>query len=464
MLVLGGGPGGYTAAIRGAQKGFKTVLVERGPLGGTCLNRGCVPTKTLLEDARLLTVVRQCNFLKGDLKVNRKRILERKNMVVEGSRGWVANILAGNGVKLVRGEATFCAPKTVTVRGENNENVEIKAEKVIIAVGASTDYGPGLGPDHENIWSTDDALTLKTIPRRLAIVGAGNRGVEFAQIYQNLGSQVLIIEKQKRILPRIHWELSDRYKRILLERKIRVMTDSLLADVEQSGSDGVTLTVENKEGRQHIKADKVILTGNRFPSFERLNIESAGLNLQNGILACNPSMETNEDGIYVIGDASGPPFMAHKAIGQAIIAVDHIAGAEPGREPILVPNIIYGDPEIATIGLSEDEAEDIGRAIKVGEFHFVGNGRSGTMGNDQGIVKIVSDAKTGIVLGVHILGPQATELISLATMAMKNGVTVDGIKKTIFPHPTLSETFFEAALATDGEAIHLLVDGEDFSG
>ncbi|MFH1241893.1 MAG: dihydrolipoyl dehydrogenase [Pseudomonadota bacterium] len=461
LLVVGGGPGGYTAAIRGAQKGLKTILVEKGPLGGTCLNRGCVPTKSLLEDTRIIPAVRNCHFLKGDMKISLKRIADRKRLVVEGSRSWVQNILSGNGVILLCGEASFKTPNTLCIQTSDGEETEINALKIVLATGSVEEYTAGLQVDGQDIWSTDEALSLKAIPRRLAVVGAGNRGVEFASIYCNLGASVVLIEKQKRILPRVHPDLADRFKKVLLDRKIKVLTRTNVIAAHGAPGAGVKLTLEDSKGQQEVQVDKTLLTGHRRPCYQGLNLDAADLVPKEGVLEHNMALETPVRGIYVIGDAAGPPYLAHKAISQAIVAIDHILGFENGKPSPFVPNCIYGDPEVATVGLTEDEALKEGRTVKLGEFHFVGNGRAGTMGIDQGLVLIVSDSKTREVLGVHIMGPQATELISLAALAMQNGIDVDGIKKTVFAHPTLAETFFEAALATDGEAIHLLMDAEE---
>ncbi|MBI4776192.1 MAG: dihydrolipoyl dehydrogenase [Deltaproteobacteria bacterium] len=460
LLVVGGGPGGYTAAIRGAQKGLKTVLVEKGSLGGTCLNRGCVPTKSLLQDTGMITAVRTCRFLKGDMKISVQRIAERKGLVVEGSRQWVRNVLSGNGVATMLGKASFNGPKTLKVEATDGSTKEIGASKIVLATGAVEDYGAGLQVDGQNICSTDDALSLKSIPRRLAVVGAGNRGVEFASIYRNLGVSVVLIEKDKRVLPRLHPELADRYKKALLDRKIGVLTRTTVLEAHESPDVGVTLTLEGEKGRHEVQVDKVLLTGHRHPRYEGLGLASAGLSPVDRVVEHDAALETAVEGIYVIGDAAGPPYYAHKAISHALVAVDHILGNKDSHESLFVPNCIYGDPEVATVGLTEEQALKAGRSVRVGEFHFVGNGRAGTMGVDQGLVLMVSDSKTREILGVHIMGPQATELISLATMAMQNGIDLEGIKKTVFAHPTLAETFFEAALATDGEAIHLLVNGE----
>lgn len=460
LLVVGGGPGGYTSAIRGAQKGLRTVLVEDGLLGGTCLNRGCIPTKTLLEDSMMIAATRACYFMKGDMQVSLKRIKERKKNLIENSRAGIAGVLRENGVEILPGKAVFIAPKTVKVNLPDGDR-EIEAEHVILATGARADYGAGLQVDGRSVWSTEHALDPETIPRSLAVVGAGNRGAEFAMIYNNFGTRVVLIEMQKHILPRFHAELSDRYRTVLVNRKIKVMTRTTVLSV-QAAEREVLVRLETAKGLEELKAEKVLLTGARRPSFDGLNVEAAGLRLVQGAIPSGPGMETPVQGIYVLGDAAGPPYFAHKAIAQAIQVVDHITGKRSGtKRQMLFPSCVYGDPEVASAGLTEEEASAAGRKVRVGEFRFIGNGRAGSMGKEEGEVIIVSDSQTGEVLGVHMIGPQVTELISLATLAMQNGIDVAGIEKTVFPHPGLSEAFFEAALATDGEAIHMKIERDE---
>jgi dihydrolipoamide dehydrogenase len=461
LLVVGGGPGGYTAAIRGAQNGLRTVLVEKELLGGTCLNRGCVPTKSLIEDTRMIPAVRTCHFLKGDMKISVKRIAERRNSVVEGSRQWVRNLLKGNGVTFLSGHASFKDPKCLKVQTEEGEIREFRAKSVFLSTGAVEEYSSGLQADGKGIWCTDDALSLNPVPRRLAVVGAGNRGVEFASIYRNLGVGVVLLEREKRILPHLDPEISERYKKSLADRGIRVFTKTTVTAVHSGANGGVKVILEGQTGQQEFQVDKVLLTGRRRPRYEDLNLAAAGLSPKGEVLGHGAGFQTEVSGIYVIGDAAGPPYYAHKAISQALVAVDHLMGRTPIKASPFIPHCVWGDPEVAAVGLTEGEAIASGRNVRVGEFHFKGNGRAGTMGVDQGLILIVSDAKSREVLGVHMIGPQVTELISLATLAMENGIDVDGIKKAVFAHPSLSETFFEAALATDGQAIHLLMDTEE---
>ena len=461
LLVVGGGPGGYTSAIRGAQKGLKIALVDAGFLGGTCLNRGCIPTKALLEDSLMIAATRRCPFMKGDMQVSFKRIKERKRILIENSRAGIAGVLKENGVEILSGKAAFVGPRAVKVTAPDGDQ-EIEANQIIIATGAQADYGTGLEVDGRSVWSTEHALDPDAIPRSLAVVGAGNRGAEFAVMYHNFGTRVVLIEKQKRILPRFHAELADRYKSILVNRKTKVLTRTTVLSAQPIEEGGVRLALETAKGQEELKVEKVLLTGTRHPSFEGLNLEVSGLGLVQGGIPTGPGMETAVKGIYVLGDASGPPYFAHKAIAQAIRTVDHIIGERSSlKKQILFPSCVYGDPEMACVGLTEEEASQAGRKVRIGEFRFIGNGRAGSMGKEEGEVIIVSDSQTGEVLGVHMMGPQVTELISLATLAMQNGINVAGIKRTVFPHPGLSEAFFEAALATDGEAIHMKVEKEE---
>lgn len=350
LLVIGGGPGGYTSAIRGAQKGLKTTLVERQALGGTCLNRGCVPSKCLIQDTLMIEGVRSCHFMKGDMKINLKRIAERKDTVIENSRNWVDKLLAGNGVTLMRGEAAFKSPRSIEVRKSDGTIEKVSAQKIILATGAVTNYDNGLQVDGKSIWSTDDALVLKSVPRILAIVGAGNRGVEFASIYHNLGSQIFIIEKTSRILPKVPQNLANRYKKILTERQIKVLTNTKVVATYAGDANGVKLTMETEKGQQEIRVDKVILTGSRQPNYQGLNIEAAGLSLNERVLEYGSGMETKVGGIYVVGDAAGPPYLAQKAIAQAIVAVDHLLGLKANGRPQLFPICIWGIQRLVQLG------------------------------------------------------------------------------------------------------------------
>ncbi len=455
LLVVGGGPGGYTAAMRAAAKGLRVILAEKGPMGGTCLNRGCLPTKALLEDTLTVDRVRRARFLKGDLKINRERILERKAALVAESVAGVTQTVLDKGVVLLQGEASFTGPDRMVLTRPEDGPLEVQARNILLATGSRPEYGPGFIIDGKRILDTDGALGLASIPRSVAIVGSGNRGVEFASIYANLGVRVTLVEKAKRILPREHRWVSGRYRQVLGVRRIQVLTQTEAVSAEPTAGGGVRLALEStKQAQDRLEVDQVLLTGSRRPSFSGLNLEAAGLVPKSGLLEHGPTLGTGQKGIYVVGDAAGAPYLAHKAIAQAMVAVDCMLGKEASAESLVVPNCVYGDPEVGSVGVKDYEAKKAGHNVRVGEFYFVRNGRAGTLGKDEGLVLTVSDADTGRVLGMHILGPSATELISLGVMAVRNGLTIDALKQTVLPHMTLSEAVFESAAATDGEAVH----------
>jgi dihydrolipoamide dehydrogenase len=460
VLVIGGGPGGYTAAIRAAQKGLKAVLAEQGFMGGTCLNRGCIPTKALLEASMMMASVRSCFFMKGEMRASFHRIKERKSRLVEASKAGITTVLAENGVEILQGKARFTGPGTVKI----GDNQEIQASHIVIASGSRAEYGDGLRPDGEAVWSTEHALDPPRVPRSIAVVGAGNRGIEFASMFHNFGSRVILIEKAKRILPRFHWELGDRYRSILVNRKVGVLTRTLLIGIRALETGEVALTLESPKGKGEIKVEKVLLTGERKPFYGDLDLEKAGLPEKTEAVSHGAAMETSVKGIYVVGDAAGPPYLAHKAMAQACRAVDHMVGTKFQDKPLVIPDCVYGDPEVASVGLTEEEALKAAKRIKTAEFPFTANGRAGTLAMELGSILLVADATSHQVLGVHMLGPRVTEMVALATLAIENGIDVEGIKRSIFPHPTLSETFHEAALASDDEAIHMRVRSERLEG
>lgn len=454
LLVVGGGPGGYSSAVRGSQRGLKVVLVEQDALGGTCLNRGCLPTKTLLEDACRIDEIRRSHFLKGELRINRRRMFERKSRVVEEAVAGITQVLRAQGVEILQGQASFLGPRSVVVRRQGHEPTKIRAKTVILATGARNDYGDVIEPDGRNIWSTDDALAAGCFPPTFAVIGADARGVELASIFHNLGSKVTLIEKEGRILPRIHRTLARRYQKILTERRIEVLTKTRVAAAECRQEEGLILFLESEKGARQIRVDKALVIGSRRPSYEGLALQAAGLNLSDGLMEHGPDMETAVSGVYVIGDATGPPYLAHKAIAQALSAVDHLLGVPSGSRAHLFPSCVYGKPEIASLGATEYEQKKAGRTVKAAEFYLMNNGRSAAMGAYEGMILLVADAATGELLGVHVMGPRATEMIALGVTAMQHGLTIDRIAKTVLPHMTFSESFFEAAASSHGEAIH----------
>jgi dihydrolipoamide dehydrogenase len=475
LLVVGGGPGGYTAAIRSAQKGLKTILVERGALGGTCLNWGCVPTKTLLENTRLISAVRRCGFMKGEMKIKLKRLIEAKDTVVEMSRSRVASVLAGNGVRVLRGEASFVgpgaaggkrqdqgvrqgsSPKTIWVL-QDGKKESYRATRVIIATGSKVVTIPTVSLDGHQILSSDETLNMQTVPKEMVIIGGGVIGVEFATIFNALGTRVTVVEMLPTIISGEDDEVTGGLRSLLENQGIRILTDTEVTGASTANGE-VYLKIRNiSGGQEEIRTDRVLVAVGRAPQTEGLGIEAIGFQMDGPFIKVNARMETNVDGVYAIGDVIGKTMLAHAASTEGIIAVENILGKPREIDYQRIPRCIYAFPEVASVGVNAKEAREKGLEIKVGKFPYQYNGRAVAMGNPEGFVKIIAEKESGEILGVHILGEHATELIPLASLAMQNGVNLAGIKRTVFPHPTLAETLFEASLAVDGEAIHLLGD------
>ena len=461
LAVIGGGPGGYTAAISGSKAGLRTVLIESGALGGTCLNRGCVPTKTLLHDAVQVSGIRNSPFLTGTVNVDPEGLRARKDQVVQGSRDWLASLLSGNNVTVIQGAASFNGPRNLEASTGEGEKLSLDCDNIIISTGAREEYPPGLAPDGRAVWDSDAAIAFNEIPDALAIVGGGARGAEFAQLYRALGVKTALLEKEGRIIPRLDKALCGRYRKALQEKGIKVLTGTEALSAK-TGPDGRgVLEYQDKKGTATAQAERILLCLPRRPNLGSLNLASAGLSLDDGLLAAGPDQETGVKGVYVIGDAAGPPYWAHKAIAQALAVIEKItgSGAATAAGFRCIPSCIYGDPEVASAGLTEVEVKKSKVKYKMGEFHFIGNGRAGTMGKSQGLVRMLAEADTGKILGVHIIGPGAVEMISLAALAIENNVGLEGIQRTVFSHPTLAESFFEAGLGADSRAIHMLLEG-----
>lgn len=473
LFVVGGGPGGYTAAIRAAQRGLETILAERGPVGGTCLNWGCVPTKTLLEKTRLISAVRHCDFLKGDMRIKLKRIIEGKETVVERSRSRIAHLLAGNGVTLVRGEASFpdagrragkrsegvvgkkSGSKTISVIHDGKKET-YRAKSIIIATGSKVASIPTVNLDGMQIVSSHEILDIQKVPKSMVVIGGGVIGVELATIFDALGARVTVVEMLPTIISTEDDEITAELKVLLQGQGITILTDTKVTAASFANGE-VSLKIQDQEGREdQIRAEKVLMAAGRVPQTEGLGIEKTDLQMDGPSIKVNTRMETNLDGIYAIGDVIGEMMLANAASAEGTVAVENILGKSQEIDYRRIPSCIYTSPEVASVGLKEREAREKGLDIKVGKFPYQYNSKAMTMGSLEGFVKIIAERESGEILGVHVLGEHATELISLASLAMQNGVTMTGIKKTVFPHPTLAEAFLEAFLAADGEAVHIL--------
>jgi dihydrolipoamide dehydrogenase len=458
VTIIGGGPGGYVAAIRAVQRGLKVALVERDKIGGTCLNRGCIPTKALLHDVlrfqSLPRLARLCDMDVEKIRPDFQKVMARKREVVEKIVGGVTSLLAHHGISVFRGAASLVDPRRVLVRSARESNQELRSEAVILAVGVVPAPDSPVRIDGDHILSTDDALDLDRAPRSLAVIGGGKRGVEFATIFAGFGTEVILVESKDRILPEMDREISVRYRRVLSSRKIKILTGVNVKGIDINGGE-IRLTLEGPKGSQAITAERVLYAGGRRPKLEDLGIDKVNVPLQEGYIAVNPHMETSVGGIYAVGDVLGRGCYAHKAYAEAAVAVDHITGRSTTVDYRFIPKFIYTDPEVASIGMNEIEAEGEGE-IEVGKFPFMGCGKSLATGEEEGVVKVIREKKYGEILGVHIIGPQASELIGLASLAMKNELGAEEIRAAVFPHPTYSEAFYEASLDLMGEVIHIM--------
>ncbi|NIQ37481.1 MAG: dihydrolipoyl dehydrogenase [Proteobacteria bacterium] len=457
LVVVGSGPGGYSAAIRGAQKKLRVAIIEKDKPGGTCLNRGCIPTKALLYDTTLISKVQRMPYVKNTIKYSFQDVMARKNEVVTNSVKGFEALLFNLGVQLRRGDASLATPRSVRVRGSDGSTTTLEGNNIVLATGTAVRYPSALKVDGEKIIGTAEALDLKELPKRLAVVGGDHQGVEFATIFQCLGSDVVLIEKERRLLATEDHEMSSRLKQILAGR-MKIMTRAEVVKAEEKSRD-LVLTIETKKGVEELAVDKTIVVGERIGHVDGLGLERMGLSLNGGFVKVGPTMETSAKNIFAVGDLVGGGLYAHKALAEGVVAVDTILGSDNRRENIF-PRVIFTDPEIGAVGLTEREAEEKegSEGILVGKFPMEASGRAMTLAEPKGSVKIIAGKKYGEILGVHIFGPQATEVIALACLAIKNELSIHELRESLFAHPTLSETFHEAVLSIWGEAIHFYAE------
>ena len=459
VLVIGGGPGGYVAAIRAAQLGFKTAVVERAELGGVCLNWGCLPTKTLLRSAEILRLAREGAAYglvldtppRFDLATAVKRSRDVAGQLNRGVRG----LMKKKKVTVLSGHARLLGQGAVAVEGEGGVQ-QVKAEHIIIAAGARPRAIPGFEPDGERIWTSREAMTPKALPKSITVIGAGAIGVEFASFYATAGVKVTILEAADRVLPVEDAEISGLLVERLRKQGIAVHTG---ARVERQESTSTGVTVHFSEGGQarSVESEKVILAIGIVGNVENLGLENTKVKVDRSHIVIDEWCRTGEPGVYAIGDIAGPPWLAHKASHEGVLCVERIAGLHEAHplDPKSVPGCTYCHPQVASVGLTEAQAKEQGYEIKVGRFPFVGNGKALSLGEPEGLVKTVIDQRTGELLGAHMIGPDVTELIGAYAVARKLETTELELMQTVFPHPTLSEALHESVLAAYGRALHI---------
>ncbi len=459
LIVIGSGPGGYSAAVRAGQYGLKTAIIEKDPrLGGTCLLVGCIPTKALLHTAELWDFANHSaeQGITIDKPVlNYSKVVDRKNAIVNKHSKGVEFLMKKNKVEVIAGFATIKGPGKVEVKSATGTKV-LETKNILIATGSEARMLPGLSPDADFILTNIEILNMTTVPKSLMIIGAGAVGVEFASMFKRFGSEVSVFEMLPRIVPVEDEEVSKELERVFKKGKIRVETGAKCEDVRKTGT-GVKMKVTLASGKvEEVEAEKLLVAVGRSPNTANIGLESTKVVLDRGFIKVNEYQETAEPGIYAIGDVvAGTPQLAHVATAQGMVAVAKIAG-KPAT-PInrnRIPGCTYTEPGIGSVGLTETQAKAAGYKVKVGKFPFVANSKATILGSHDGFVKVVADEKYGEILGVHIIGPQAYELISEAVAAMEAEATVETMMHTIHAHPTIYEAVGEAFNAVYGLQIN----------
>jgi dihydrolipoamide dehydrogenase len=464
-VVIGSGPGGYVAGIRLGQLGVKCIVVEREFAGGVCLNVGCIPSKALIQASKNFDMITHNPMgISAEPKLDFNRTQAWKGEVVGKLTGGVRQLLKSAGSQLIMGTATITGPGKVEVKladfkQGSDDKVAIEAKHIVIATGSRPMEIPGFKIDQKRIVDSTGALAFTEVPKRLLVIGGGYIGLELGTAYHKLGSQVTVVEFTNQLLPGNDPELVNVVARKLKKSGVEVHLEAKALSWEET-KDGAAVRVETKEGQKTFVADKVLVTVGRKPNSENLGLEKLGVKIEKGFVPADKQQRTNVAGIYAIGDVCQQPMLAHKASKEADIVAEVIAGHKAENDVVAIPAVIFTDPEIATAGLMEHEAEKLGRKVKTGKFSFGANGRALAIAEAEGFVKVIADAQSDELLGVAVVGPDASDLISEGALALEMGAFLPDIALTVHPHPTLSEALMEAAKAALGESAHVVGGGK----
>ncbi len=462
VCVVGSGPGGYVAAIRSAQMGLKTVIIEREKLGGVCLNVGCIPSKAMITAGHFFHRVNNDAAemginISGKVTVDAATLQKWKQSVCDKMSGGVGQLLKGNAVETVLGDAVFKDAQTVEIKSSKGSKV-IAAKNFIVATGSRPIEIPGFVIDEKNVLSSTGALALEEIPKKVVVIGGGYIGLEISGFLSDFGTEVVVLEAAKELLSGIvDKDAVQVVVRKLKKKGVTITTESFAKSYKKKGS-VLEVTYEVAGKAQVVEVDKILLTVGRKPNSDQANLKGIGLNIdEKGFVKVNAQRKTNIPGIYAIGDIAGQPMLAHKASHEGVLVAEVIGGKNRAYDAKTVPAVIFTDPEIASAGMTEEECKKAGYTdLKIGKFPFAANGRAVSLMETDGFVKIIANAKNNIVLGVHVCGPEASQLISEAALAIEMGATLEDLALTIHPHPTLGETVMEAAEAALGHAIHII--------
>ena len=466
IIVIGSGPGGYVTAIRAAQLGFKTAIIERDFLGGICSNWGCIPTKALLRSAEIFHYMQHAKdygLSAENVSFDPAAVIKRSRGVAGRMNNGVGFLMKKNKVPVIWGEAVIDAPGKITVKASKTEAPKgslgpgsYQAKHIIVATGARPRVLPGIEPDKKLVWTYFEAMNPDKMPKSLLVVGSGAIGVEFASFYRTMGAEVTIVEVLPQILPVEDAEIAAFARKQFEKQGIKIITGAKVTKLDKKG-DSVTATIDDgKGGTQQMTVDRVISAVGVVGNVENLGLEKLGVKIDRGTIVIDGYCKTNVPGIYAIGDVAGPPMLAHKAEHEGVICVEAIKGMKPhAMDKDLIPGCTYCHPQVASVGLTEAKAKEQKREVRVGKFPFVGNGKAIALGEDQGLVKVIFDKKTGALLGAHMVGAEVTELIQGYVVAMNLETTEEELMHTIFPHPTISETMKEAVLDAYGRVLNM---------
>ena len=458
LIVLGSGPGGYVAAIRAAQMGLKTAIVERELLGGICLNWGCIPTKALLRSAEIFHFMQHAK----DYGLVAEKISADLDAVVKRSRGvakqlnqGVTHLMKKNKIAVHMGAGKLLGGGKLEVTGDKGKDV-LTAKNIIVATGARARDLPGTPADGKRIWTYRHAMVPPEMPTKLLVIGSGAIGIEFASFYKDMGAEVTVVEMLDRLVPVEDADVSAFLEKALKKQGMTIMTKAGVDKLEV-GANGVKATIKDKDGKATTSEfSHVIVAIGIVPNTENIGLEALGVETDRGFVKTGPDCKTNVAGLYAIGDITAPPWLAHKASHEGVIAVEAIAGKHPhAMDPLNIPGCTYCHPQIASVGLTEAKAKEAGYELKVGTFPFIGNGKAIALGEPEGFVKTVFDARTGELLGAHMIGAEVTEMIQGYVVGKTLETTEAELMETVFPHPTISETMHESVLAAYGRVIHI---------
>lgn len=457
VVVIGAGPGGYVCAIRLAQLEKDVALIDKEALGGVCLNWGCIPSKALIHASKVYEQMHHAGAMGisvDNVSLDLVKTQEWKNGVVKKLTSGIGQLVKANGGEIFMGTAEFDTKTSVVVTGSDGEKIQIQFKKVVIACGSKTIEIPGFNIDNKHVVGSRTALDFTEAPKRLAVIGGGVIGLEIGMLYQKFGSHVTVVELGEQLLPGTDKEIANTILKVCKKRKIDVLLTSKATSYEEA-SDGLILHVETSDGNTQIECDKILLSVGRRPSAQGLGIEALGITHENGRVMVNHTMQTNIGHVYAIGDVTGGELLAHKASKQGIIAAEHIAGLPSAYDVKAMPGAIFTDPEIGMVGLTEEQAKSKGIDYITGVFPFAASGKALATGHTEGFVKLVGRKDDRILLGAHIIGPHASDLVSEATLAIEMGATIDDLALTVHAHPTTAETIMEAAEVALGHPIHI---------